>query len=121
MSERICFVGLDIHARRTAGAAVHLGCGEVLGPKSRGRRCKRSIGCRACPGRCERPMKRARPIRMSSHDPGRAGKTDLPSGLTATAWAPVRSVPGASAHSPINAPRTCAHAGACQGAKVTGR
>jgi hypothetical protein len=30
MSERICFVGLDVHARRTAGAAVQLGSGEVF-------------------------------------------------------------------------------------------
>src|SRR5436190_17638543 len=30
MPERICFVGLDVHARRTAGAGVHLGSGEVF-------------------------------------------------------------------------------------------
>ncbi len=30
MSERICFAGLDVHARRTAGAAVQLGSGEVF-------------------------------------------------------------------------------------------
>ena len=30
MPERICFVGLDVHARRTAGAAVQLGSGEVF-------------------------------------------------------------------------------------------
>src|ERR1700712_1490928 len=28
MSEGICFAGLDVHARRTAAAAVQLGCGE---------------------------------------------------------------------------------------------
>lgn len=30
MSEGICFVGLDVHARKTAGAAVQLGSGEVF-------------------------------------------------------------------------------------------
>lgn len=30
MSDGICFAGLDVHARRTAGAAVHLGSGEVF-------------------------------------------------------------------------------------------
>lgn len=30
MSEGICFVGLDVHARKTAAAAVHLGSGEVF-------------------------------------------------------------------------------------------
>ena len=30
MPERICFVGLDVHARRTARAAVQLGSGEVF-------------------------------------------------------------------------------------------
>jgi transposase len=30
MPERICFVGLDVHARKTAGAAVQLGSGEVF-------------------------------------------------------------------------------------------
>jgi transposase len=30
MSEGICFAGLDVHARKTAGAAVHLGSGEVF-------------------------------------------------------------------------------------------
>lgn len=30
MSENICFVGLDVHARKTAGAAVQLGTGEVF-------------------------------------------------------------------------------------------
>jgi transposase len=30
MPERLCFVGLDVHARRTAGAAVQLGSGEVF-------------------------------------------------------------------------------------------
>ena len=30
MSEGICFAGLDVHARRTAGAAVQLGSGEVF-------------------------------------------------------------------------------------------
>ena len=29
MSEGICFAGLDVHARKTAGAAVQLGSGEV--------------------------------------------------------------------------------------------
>ena len=29
MSDVICFVGLDVHARETAGAAVQLGSGEV--------------------------------------------------------------------------------------------
>ena len=30
MPERICFVGLDVHARKTAAAAVQLGSGEVF-------------------------------------------------------------------------------------------
>lgn len=30
MSDGICFVGLDVHARKTAGAAVQLGSGEVF-------------------------------------------------------------------------------------------
>src|SRR5581483_5322733 len=30
MADGICFVGLDVHARKTAGAAVHLGSGEVF-------------------------------------------------------------------------------------------
>jgi hypothetical protein len=30
MSEGICFAGLDVHARRTAAAAVQLGSGEVF-------------------------------------------------------------------------------------------
>jgi hypothetical protein len=30
MSEGICFAGLDVHARKTAAAAVQLGCGEVF-------------------------------------------------------------------------------------------
>jgi hypothetical protein len=30
VSDGICFVGLDVHARKTAGAAVHLGSGEVF-------------------------------------------------------------------------------------------
>jgi transposase len=30
VSDGICFVGLDVQARRTAGAAVHLGSGEVF-------------------------------------------------------------------------------------------
>ncbi len=30
MPQRICFVGLDVHARKTAGAAVQLGSGEVF-------------------------------------------------------------------------------------------
>ena len=30
MPERICFVGLDVHARQTAAAAVQLGSGEVF-------------------------------------------------------------------------------------------
>jgi hypothetical protein len=30
VSDGICFVGLDVHARRTAGAAVQLGSGEVF-------------------------------------------------------------------------------------------
>lgn len=30
MADGICFVGLDVHARQTAGAAVHLGSGEVF-------------------------------------------------------------------------------------------
>ena len=29
MSEGICFAGLDVHARKTAAAAVQLGSGEV--------------------------------------------------------------------------------------------
>jgi hypothetical protein len=29
VSEGICFAGLDVHARRTAAAAVQLGSGEV--------------------------------------------------------------------------------------------
>ena len=29
VSEGICFVGLDVHARKTAAAAVQLGSGEV--------------------------------------------------------------------------------------------
>ncbi len=30
MSDGICFAGLDVHARKTAGAAVQLGSGEVF-------------------------------------------------------------------------------------------
>jgi transposase len=30
MAEGICFAGLDVHARKTAGAAVQLGSGEVF-------------------------------------------------------------------------------------------
>ena len=30
MSEGICFAGLDVHARKTAAAAVQLGSGEVF-------------------------------------------------------------------------------------------
>jgi len=30
MVDGICFAGLDVHARKTAGAAVHLGSGEVF-------------------------------------------------------------------------------------------
>jgi hypothetical protein len=30
MTDGICFAGLDVHARKTAGAAVHLGSGEVF-------------------------------------------------------------------------------------------
>ena len=30
MSDGICFVGFDVHARKTAGAAVRLGSGEVF-------------------------------------------------------------------------------------------
>jgi hypothetical protein len=30
MTEGICFAGLDVHARRTAAAAVSLGSGEVF-------------------------------------------------------------------------------------------
>jgi hypothetical protein len=30
MADGICFVGLDVHARKTAGAAVVLGSGEVF-------------------------------------------------------------------------------------------
>ena len=30
MSDGICFAGLDVHARRTAAAAVVLGSGEVF-------------------------------------------------------------------------------------------
>jgi transposase len=30
VSDGICFVGLDVHARKTAGAAVRLGSGEVF-------------------------------------------------------------------------------------------
>src|SRR5436190_11061007 len=30
VSEGICFVGLDVHARKTTGAAVQLGSGEVF-------------------------------------------------------------------------------------------
>lgn len=30
VSEGICFAGLDVHARRTAAAAVRLGSGEVF-------------------------------------------------------------------------------------------
>ncbi len=30
MSEGICFVGVDVHARKTAAAAVQLGSGEVF-------------------------------------------------------------------------------------------
>jgi transposase len=30
MTDGICFAGLDVHARRTAAAAVQLGCGEVF-------------------------------------------------------------------------------------------
>ncbi len=30
MSQGICFAGLDVHARKTAGAAVYLGSGEVF-------------------------------------------------------------------------------------------
>jgi len=30
MTDGICFVGLDVHARKTAAAAVQLGSGEVF-------------------------------------------------------------------------------------------
>jgi len=30
MTDGICFAGLDVHARKTAAAAVHLGSGEVF-------------------------------------------------------------------------------------------
>jgi hypothetical protein len=30
MADGICFAGLDVHARKTAGAAVQLGSGEVF-------------------------------------------------------------------------------------------
>jgi hypothetical protein len=30
MTDDICFLGLDVHARKTAAAAVQLGSGEVF-------------------------------------------------------------------------------------------
>ena len=36
VADGICFVGLDVHARKTAGAAVQLGSGEVFGAQIRG-------------------------------------------------------------------------------------
>ena len=51
MTDGICFVGLDVHARKTVGAAVRLGSGEVFRAQFAGRRrWRRSSGCRALPG-----------------------------------------------------------------------
>jgi transposase len=36
VADGICFVGLDVHARKTAGAAVQLGSGEVFRAQIRG-------------------------------------------------------------------------------------
>lgn len=76
MTEGICFAGLDVHARKTVGAAVQLGTGEVwrttitgtpaarrselaLPPPPRGLQDAQEPAGRAVPARCRCRVARA--------------------------------------------------------------
>jgi len=60
MTEGICFAGLDVHARKTAAAAVQLGSGEVFKAQLAGSPRAVFEWLVSLPGRSGRSMKRDR-------------------------------------------------------------
>ena len=61
MPARICFAGLDVHARKTAWAAVQLGSGEVFKAQIPGPPVEAIEWLQTLPGPSARSMKLGRP------------------------------------------------------------
>jgi hypothetical protein len=60
VSDGICFAGLDVHARKTAAAAVMLGTGEVWRAQLPGSATAAIEWLQRCLVRCGRSMRRGR-------------------------------------------------------------